>query len=317
LDSLPGIRQLIVAGRREEAEQHCMAELAKGAGDVPLLLLLSALQLDRGASELAIGTLNRALLIEPGNAGAMLQLAVAQFRNRDFAAARSTLEALLAREPDNAIAAFHLALLLDQAGDSAKAEGLYRAALTLKPDHAEAKLRLGFLLLRLGRSAEALEWLTETWNPLKPHGDLAAAIARAHLDLGAFPDAVGFARTATTLLPAASSAWLVLGTALRRAGDPLAAQEALAKALTLNPGNLITLGEIGCNELSLGDYSGGLKTLERAGELAPDWALLRWLDALALPVLPDDDDVVREALQRFHARIDALKDDLCRRPQWP
>jgi protein O-GlcNAc transferase len=312
LDPLIAVRQLIAAGRREEAEQHCQALLSKGLVGAPPLLLLGALQLDRGASGLAIETFSRALAIDPRNAGAMLQLAVAQFRNRDFAAARSTLEALLAQEPGNALAAFHLALLLDQAGDAVRAEGLYRTALNAQPGYFEAKLHLGFLLLRLGRSAEALPQLIEVWNPGQPRGDLAAAIARAQLDLGAFVEAAEFARIATSLLPSAASAWLVLGSALRRTGDPPAAQEALGKTLALSPDNVIALAEMGCNELSLGDYTNGLKKLERAREIAPDWSILRWLDALALPVLPDDDDVVQEAMQRFRTRIDVLIDDLDR-----
>jgi protein O-GlcNAc transferase len=312
LDPLIAVRQLIAAGRRDEAEQHCVALLAKGPVGVPLLLLLGALQLDRGAPALAVDTLKRALSIEPASAGAMLQLAVAQFRNRDFAAARSTLEGLLAREPGNAIAAFHLALLLDQAGDPVGAERHYRVALTSKPDYVEAKLHFGFLLLRLARSADALPFLSGAWNPAQPRGDLALAIARAQLDLGAFAEAVEFARHATSLLPSTAMAWLILGTALRRAGNPLAAQQALEKSLALSPENVIALAEIGCNELSLGDYSNGLKQLEHACRIAPDWSVLRWLDALALPVLPDDDRMVQEAMLRFRTRIDALIADLDR-----
>jgi protein O-GlcNAc transferase len=312
LDPLNAVRQMIAAGRRKEAEEHCMALLAKGPIGAPVLLLLGALQLDRGAAELAIETLKRALSLEPGNSGGMLQLAVAQFRSRDSAAARSTLESLLAREPGNAIAAFHLGLLLDQAGDPANAERLYRGALTSQPGYVEAKLHLGLLLLRLGRSADALPFLNAAWNPARPRGDLAVAMARANLDVGAFPEAVEFARIATSLLPSASTAWLVLGTALRRTGDPLAAQEALLKSLSLSPDNVIALAEIGCNELSLGDYSGGLKQLEHACKIAPDWAVLRWLDALALPVLPEDDAVVEAAMLRFRSRIDALIADLDR-----
>jgi protein O-GlcNAc transferase len=312
LDPLNAVRQMIAAGRRKEAEEHCMALLAKGPIGASVLLLLGALQLDRGAAELAIETLKRALSLEPGNAGGMLQLAVAQFRNRDTAAARSTLEALLAREPGNAVAAFHLGLLLDQAGDPANAERLYRDALISQPGYVEAKLHLGFLLLRLARSSDALPLLSAVWNSAQPRGDLAAAIARASLDVGAFAQAVEFARIATSLLPSASTAWLVLGTALRRIGDPLAAQEALEKSLSLSPENVIALAEIGCNELSFGDYSGGLKQLEHASEIAPDWAVLRWLDALALPVLPEDDRVVREAMLRFRNRIDVLIADFDR-----
>ncbi|MEP6883081.1 MAG: hypothetical protein ABI866_13860, partial [Dokdonella sp.] len=66
------------------------------------------------------------------------------------------------------------------------------------------------------------------------------------------------------------------------------------------------LAELGCNELSLGDYTSGVQRLQRAREVAPDFALLRWLDALALPVLPNDASVVQPALARFGSAIEAL-----------
>ncbi len=310
MDALITIRQHIAAGRRQEAEQQCLALLDESSSLVPLLLILGALQVDRGAPLQAVGTFNRVIAIEPRNFAAMLQLAVAQFRGGESVAARTTLEALIAQQPDDAIAAFHLGLLCEQAGELEVAEKHYRAAQKLRPDYLDARIHLGLLLQRHSRSADALPWLQGAWNPTQPRADLAVAIARAQLDIGDLAKALESSRMATTLVPASAVAWLVYGTALRRTDDALAAQQALLHALSLAPDNPIALAELGCNELSLGEYSSGLQRLKRAREVAPDFSLLRWLDALALPLLPDDAGVVRAGLAHFGDSIDALMEDL-------
>lgn len=306
MDALIAVRQLVIAGRRQEAEQQCLALLDEDASRVPVLLMLGALQVDRGAPLQAVATFNRVIAIEPRNFSAMLQLAVAQFRSGEPMAARATLEVLIVHRPDDAVALFHLGLLCEQASEFDVAERYFRQALKWRSDYVDAAMHLGLLLLRHSRSAEALPLLLGAWNPARPRGDLAAAIARAHLDVGAFSEAVEFSRAATTLVPASASAWLVLGTALRRTNEVLAAQQALLRSIALAPDNPIALAELGCNELSLGDYTSGVQRLQRAREVAPDFALLRWLDALALPVLPNDASVVQLALARFGSAIEAL-----------
>ncbi|MEO7935641.1 MAG: tetratricopeptide repeat protein [Dokdonella sp.] len=310
MDALITIRQFIAAGRRQAAELQCLALLDENPSLVPVLLILGALQVDRGSPREAVETFNRVIAVEPQNFSAMLQVAVAQFRNGEPVAARGTLEALIAQRPDDVFAVFHLGLLCEQASEWVLAEKHYRGALALRPDYLDAKIHLGLLLLRQSRSAEALPWLLAAWSPARPRADLAAAIARAQLDCGVFSEAVEYSRIATDLLPSSTSAWLVFGTALRRTDNALAAQQALLHANSLAPDNPIALAELGCNELSLGEYSSGLQRLERAHEVAPDFSLLRWLDALALPLLPDDAGVVQAGLAHFGEAIDALMTDL-------
>lgn len=304
------IHQCIRAGRREEAEKRCLALLDAGTAGTDVLLLLGGLQIDRGAPSLAIATLRRALELEPGRADAALRLAVAQFRSGDTSAARATLEKLVAEHPADAVAAFHLGLLCEQAGDVEDAEHHYANALAINPAHGDALVHLGSLLQRHSRSAEALPLLSRAWNPARPRADLAAAIARASLDVGAFENAIEFARIGTSLAPKSASVWVVLGTALRRVGQALDAQQALERALQLAPDNALALAELGCNEIGLGNFANGLARFERARVIAPDWTVLRWLDALALPVLPEDAGEVQLALTRFRDGMDALIADL-------
>ena len=310
IPELNAIRELIAAGRREEAEQRCAALLDNDVPHMGILLMLGALQVDRGAPQLGVATFQRALAIEPQNTSAMLQLSVAQFRSGDPLAARTSLEALIAQKPDDAIGLFHLGMLCEKASELELAESHYRAALIARPDYLDARTHLGFLLLRQSRSAEALPVLRDAWIPARPRGDLAAAIARALMDVGAFGEAVEFARTATTLLPTSVSVWTMLGAALRKIGDELAAHDALSQAITLVPDSAIALAEMGCNELNLGHYASAIAHLERACAIAPEFTWLRWLDALALPLLPDDTSMLQAALRRFSNAVDALIADL-------
>ena len=310
MNALITIRQLIAAGHRQAAEEHCLVLLDDEPSLVPVLLILGALQVDRGSPHQAVATFNRVMAVEPQNFSAMLQLAVAQFRSGEPVAARGTLERLIAQSPDDAIAVFHLGLLCEQANEWVLAEKHYRDALALRPDHLDAKIHLGLLLLREARSAEAAPWLLAAWSPARPRADLAAAIARAQLDCGAFSEAIEYSRIATGLTPTSASAWLVFGTALRRADDARAAQQALLQAIALAPDHPIALAELGCNELSLGEYASGLQRLKRAREVAPDFSLLRWLDALALPLLPENAGVVQAGLAHFGNAIDEMRKDL-------
>jgi predicted O-linked N-acetylglucosamine transferase (SPINDLY family) len=273
-------------------------------------MLLGALQLDRGAAAEAVASMRRAATIEPQSAPVLLQLAVAQFRSGDIASAKTTLRNLLVVHPQDAPGAFHLGLLCEREGDEAAAEHHYRAALQSRPGYREALVHFGLLLQRQARHGEALPVLERAWNPSAPQGELAIALARVHLDTGRFDSAIEYARIATHVAPQMLTGWLALGIALRESDQLLAAREALLRARELAPDNALVLAETGCNEIALGYYEEGCGMLRRARELAPDWHVVRWLDALALPVLPASVDEARRGHRRFRDGIEALLADL-------
>jgi glycosyltransferase involved in cell wall biosynthesis len=135
-------------------------------------------------------------------------------------------------------------------------------------------------------------------------------LAQGYLKVQRFEAAIEYARVATGLNPAAFTAWLVLGLALRESSQPVLAREALARAREIAPNNPLVIVESGCNEIDLGSYRQGIESITRAREFAPEWQLLRWIDALALPILPASDEEAVFGHERFAAGVESLIADL-------
>jgi Flp pilus assembly protein TadD len=124
----------------------------------------------------------------------------------DFEAAISPLQKVLAEKPEFAYAHFQLAYVYTALKRTDDARGEYERAISLDPKMAEACLNLGILLL-----------------------DQRPA------------DAVAPLRKAVELLPARSRPRFLLGVALERSGDKVAAAESFEGALGLDPRDLEVL----------------------------------------------------------------------------
>lgn len=309
-DHLQSLTALVRSGRRAEAEQACLSLTQSAQADVALWMFLAALQLDRGAPREAVASMRQAVLLAPKHAGARMQLAVAEFRSGQFDAAKHTLQQLLREQPGHAVAAFHLGLLGEHAQDDPFAIAHYRMALASRADYHEASFRLGLALERAGDSIGALHAFEQAWNAQVPQAEAAVELAQAYLKQQRFELAIEYARIATTLQPAQFRAWLVLGLALRESTQPTLAREALGRARALVPDNPLVLVESGCNQIELGCYNDGIASIVHARKLAPDWQLLRWIDSLALPMLPASREEAVSGHQRFRSGVESLVADL-------
>jgi Flp pilus assembly protein TadD len=124
----------------------------------------------------------------------------------DFEAAIAPLQKVLAEKPEFAYAHFQLAYVYTALKRTEDARSEYERAISLDPKMAEACLNLGILLL-----------------------DQRPA------------DAIAPLRKAVALLPAQSRPRFLLGVALERSGDKVAAAESFEGALGLDPRDLETL----------------------------------------------------------------------------
>src|SRR5579872_2340829 len=98
---------------------------------------------DKGLWAPEILELNRALELEPGNAGILIELGIAHGERKDWKQAIASLRKAVAIAPASAQAHYNLALTLDRA-DPGKGGGAaeYRKALRLNPRHVQALINL-------------------------------------------------------------------------------------------------------------------------------------------------------------------------------
>ena len=128
----------------------------------------------------AIEAYQRAVELNPGAAGALVNLGTLHFRMRKFREAEHYYKRALEADPQYALAEFNLGNLLDEEGDHARAAEHYTAALKLNPQYADAHFNLALLCERNGDFLRAVHhW--KAYLKLDPHSSWAN-IARKQLE---------------------------------------------------------------------------------------------------------------------------------------
>lgn len=104
----------------------------------------------------AIEAYETAAKLDPGSAGALVNLGTIHFSLREFRKAADYYLAALAADPDYALAQFNLANLYDELGDYQNATLHYRKAVQLNPQYADAHYNLALLYQGNGQVMEAV-----------------------------------------------------------------------------------------------------------------------------------------------------------------
>jgi len=134
----------------------------------------------RNAGEDAIKAYENAVRMDPGSAGAWLNLGTIFFNGRQFAKAESSYKRALEADPDYALAHFNIANLYDERGDHRRAMVHYQHAVRLNPGYADAHYNLALLYQSGGQVMEAVRhW--KLYLKLDP-GSSWGAIARRELE---------------------------------------------------------------------------------------------------------------------------------------
>lgn len=128
----------------------------------------------------AIVAYEKVLELNPGAAGALVNLGTIYYRQRKFADAEAYYRDAIAADPDYPLAQFNLGNLYDEQGRIAEAFDHYRCALRLNPGYADAHFNLALLCERTGDALKAVHhW--KLYLKLDPAGQWAE-IARRQLD---------------------------------------------------------------------------------------------------------------------------------------
>lgn len=228
----------------------------------------------------AIASYRDALLHQPDNLDAQIQLGLLLGERGDFAGEEAQYRRVLRHASGLDLGAaraqidarFHLANLLVRRKQFDDAIGEFRQVLRQRPDFAEAHNNLGGLLIKLGRLDDAEFNLREACK-LRPNFPEALSNLGDLLRLRGRPEeAEVCCREALRLKPDYVPAQLILGNALREAGRFREAEPCYRAALDRNPIWPEALNNLGTLLYDLGRPDEAIQSLRTAISQRPDYA---------------------------------------------
>ncbi len=190
----------------------------------------------QGEDAAALAHFDRATRLRPGFAPAHFAAALQRFRQRDWPGAVAGFETALALDAANVPAMANRALALAEGGRIDEALAAARRALEAQPGHPDARHALGWILHKARRAAEAL-----------PHFEAAVA---------GRPDA---------------APWLVdHAKALQDLHRLAEAEDALMRAIRLDPAQHSALRKTGQHCVAHGDFARAARLFDAAAVHDPD-----------------------------------------------
>jgi tetratricopeptide (TPR) repeat protein len=122
----------------------------------------------------------KAIELDPGSAGALVNLGTIYFNARNFTMAERYYTQATETDPEYALAHFDLGNLCDERGDRARALEHYSAALRISPNYADAHYNIALLYQSARQTMKAVRhWMA--YLKLDPSSEWAT-IARRELD---------------------------------------------------------------------------------------------------------------------------------------
>ena len=122
----------------------------------------------------------KAIELDPGSAGALVNLGTIYFNARDFTTAERYYTLATETDPEYALAHFDLGNLCDECGDRGRALEHYSAALRISPNYADAHYNIALLYQGARQNMKAVRhWMA--YLKLDPSSEWAG-IARRELD---------------------------------------------------------------------------------------------------------------------------------------
>jgi tetratricopeptide (TPR) repeat protein len=175
---------LVRSGRAAEAGP-VFDQLLAGHGDWPELhVLLGQAHAQEGDFPAAIGSLERALELNPEVPEAHATLGGIYLRQGRLDEAEAALRSAVAAHPNDLSSRYHLATVLDLNRKPEEARPLLEAVLKAKPDFADARYLLGKILLAQGLADEAATQLESAAREAPGDANIHYQLAQAYQRLG-------------------------------------------------------------------------------------------------------------------------------------
>ena len=268
------------AGNHQDAvtEFQQLVELTPGSAASLFALVQSLVSADRLIE--AQGSLDRALAIEPQNLELRVAAAELAIRDKRYAVATDIATALRDEFPDKAFGYMLLGSLHADQGSFGDAAANFAEALA-RENNAQIAVRL-FEVRRAGGEADKGLAELEAWDKANPGFDsIGYVLAGAYIDAKRYEESIKLYEDLGArgeLGPAALNnlAWLY-----QKIGDPRSLETA-EKALALASEQPAIIDTVGWILVERGDTQRGLEHLEKAVNLAPANAEIRYHLAVAL-----------------------------------
>ena len=241
-------------GQSREALEVLEQAVARGAAEAEVFHLLGAVRLSLNDTEGAIGDLERALQLAPGDWKTWNRLGVAHLRRQDISAATEAFESAVAAAPYASYPYAHLARLYDRLGRPGQARAARRQFERWRP-----------LQDRLDRYREGLRTL-----PNDP--ELHFLVGRTYLMQQRGGEAQAAFERALRLEPGYAMAHYGLGGAQHQQGRLALAIAEYERACALDSTLFTALNDLGRAYHQTGDQERAVEVLERAVRLRPDLA---------------------------------------------
>jgi len=206
---------------------------------------------------------------EPGNAAARLDLALAWYKQGDFAKAATGLETLRRSQASNPQTLYLLADCYLHLGRNADTVALLQPIYEGNPEDLAVDYALGTALIRLGRIHEGETVI----DRILKKGDTAEAtllLGEAQFSAGDYRKAAETLRRATELNKSLPEAWSLYGRALLHNDDSEGARAAFRNAMQQDPNNFEANLYMGSLLRGQGKTEEASPYVERAYRLRPN-----------------------------------------------
>ena len=261
--------------RDREAADEYKEVIRRDPSDVAALAAQVKALIDASAYADALAPAREYVRREPNDPSAHVMLGTVYQQLGDYAKAEPELELGAAKAPNDFEARYQFGLVLARMGKPDQALPQLQKAVALKPGDRSAQFQLVAVLRSLGQTQQATQIVEQLRkeqgkeflnSPLVSEGTKANDLLQA----GKPAEAAQIYRHMLEESP--DNAWTAynLALALEAMRDTKGAEDALRKAIAINPKLANIRAELGALELAEGDLQSAQKSLESALDLAPE-----------------------------------------------
>lgn len=218
----------------------------------------------------AVGILGGGPLQAADGASRYYEDALVRFERKDDAGAIIQLKNALKADPGFLAAHMLMGRAALRKGDYAAAEVALNEARQRGVSRAEYIVPLANLLVSTGRQKEVIDTLSPDDLPPGIRYEVIVLRAKAHLELGQYPQALSTVREARALNPASASAVVMESRIALQAGRPAEAATLAEQATTLAPNDSDAWGMRAAVAYATAQLPVALSHYDRAIQLAPD-----------------------------------------------
>ncbi len=218
----------------------------------------------------AVGILGAGPLQAADGASRYYEDALVRFERKDDAGAILQLKNALKADPGFLAAHMLMGRAALRKGDYAAAEVALNEARQRGVSRAEYIVPLANLLVSTGRQKEVIDTLSPDDLPPGIRYEVIVLRAKAHLELGQYPQALSTVREARALNPASASAVVMESRIALQAGRPAEAATLAEQATTLAPNDSDAWGMRAAVAYATAQLPVALSHYDRALQLAPD-----------------------------------------------